>query len=296
LLPISERLSLSNFPDYIDRERANFVSKVKLRASHNNRIILSRADPVHECFYDLFNQNFRSLRSRDGAVILYSNIAMGGVSRRSKVHPDFECIVHVRGSDVPYIPAPFLNRFEKYRVDIHCIRRQYMKGLPNAERILASVEEKVLSFVQNCSLRLGKPWIVGFTEEQTIPSLLIDFVPDKTWVDFCNMADTVNVVGYKRIKHLVTWITGGRIVVDESDCLRVYNEMKNMDLFDTEEGSAEMKEEGDSPLLLFRIDHERDVPREPSHSIERVIIGIISREVVIRLLPLATPEAVCELR
>jgi hypothetical protein len=25
LLPISERLSLSNFPDYIDRERANFV-------------------------------------------------------------------------------------------------------------------------------------------------------------------------------------------------------------------------------------------------------------------------------
>ena len=69
-----------------------------------------------------------------------------------------------------------------------------------------------------------------------------------------------------------------------------------MDLFDTEEGSAEIKEEGDSPLLLFRIDHENDVPREPSHSIERIIIGIISREVVIRLLPLATPEAVCELR
>jgi hypothetical protein len=59
-------------------------------------------------------------------------------------------------------------------------------------RRLASVEEKVLSFVQNCRLLLGKPWIVGFTEEQTIPSLLIDFVPDKTWVDFCNMADTVN--------------------------------------------------------------------------------------------------------
>lgn len=133
------------------------MSKVKLRASLNNRVILSRSEPVHESFYDLFNRNFRSLRNRDGALILYSDIAIGGVSRRSKVHPDFERIVHVRASDVPNLPAPFLSRFEKYRIDIQSIRRYYTKQLPNAARILpAAAENEGHNFIQDCSWRLWK--------------------------------------------------------------------------------------------------------------------------------------------
>ena len=84
--------------------------------------VLSNTEEVHECFYDLFNQNFRSLHTRDGGLSLYANIAVGGVSRPSLVDPTFQCVVHVRESELEELPAPFLNRFEKFRLNISDVR------------------------------------------------------------------------------------------------------------------------------------------------------------------------------
>ena len=300
-LPFSERMALSSFPDDSDLERANYVSKVKLVASHSNRVILSRADPVHECFYDLFNQNFRSLRNRDGALIFYSNIAIGGVSRRSKVHPDFECIVHVRGCDVPSLPAPFLNRFEKYRIDIKSARCHFTRELPTVKRILVAAENEVCHFIQDCSLRIGKKWIVGFVDDQTIPSLLLELVPSKAWAEFCEEEDafhsTDHKLGYGRVSQFVKWITGDRITVDETECLRVYYAMKEMNLLDNAgDGPDHLIEVGNPSILIFKLANEGIVPRETSYPVERVASGIISREIILRLLPLATPESIYELR
>jgi len=296
LLPFSERISISSFPDDIDIERAGFVSKVKFSASHNTRVILSNADQVHECFYDLFNQNFRSLRNRDGILILYSNIALGGISRRSKVHPDFDCIVHVRGSDVPQLPAPFLNRFEKYRLDMNSIRTYSMKGFPNAARILSSAAIEAFNFIADCNSRLGRKWIVGFKEEQTIPSLLSGMVPEKTWSDFCDDRDYHQTTGYKRFTQLVDWITGGRVEVDEKECLVLYDEMKKLCLFESEEFSDHLIEEAYPSCLLFKVEYEKDYPCELSLVVERLATCVISRDIILRLLPLAMPEAIYELR
>jgi hypothetical protein len=37
------------------------------------------------------------------------------VLRRSLVRPEFNLVVHIRESNLLEVPAPFLNRFEKYR-------------------------------------------------------------------------------------------------------------------------------------------------------------------------------------
>ena len=80
-------------------------------------VLLSQTESVDESFYDLQNQNFREIETAVG-VSLYANIAVGGVSHRSPVDASFNCIVHVRESQLADTPAPFLNRFEKYRLDV----------------------------------------------------------------------------------------------------------------------------------------------------------------------------------
>ena len=102
---------LSSMPEGAELEKSRLVSGVKYSALQGITAILSQTEPVNESFYDLFNQHFRSLRNRDGEISLYANIAVGGISRRSLVRPSFQCIVHVRNSEIEDVPAPFLNRF-----------------------------------------------------------------------------------------------------------------------------------------------------------------------------------------
>ena len=77
---------------------------------------MSQTDEIHESFYDLFNQRFRSIEDPRHGTRFYANIAIGAHSKPCRVDPKFQCVVVVRESELHQTPAPFLNRFEKYRL------------------------------------------------------------------------------------------------------------------------------------------------------------------------------------
>lgn len=79
-------------------------------------VVMSQSDAIHESFYDLFNQRFRRIDDPNTGVQYYANIAIGDHTKPCKVHPQFQCVVIIKKSDVEKTAAPLLNRFEKYFV------------------------------------------------------------------------------------------------------------------------------------------------------------------------------------
>jgi hypothetical protein len=164
---------LSNMPEGAVLEQSRLVSGVKYSALQGNTIILSQTESVNESFYDLFNQNFRTLKNREGKISLYANIAVGGISRRSLVLPTFQCIVHVRASELDSVPAPFLNRFEKFHLDVYHVLESGWSRMPGMAKIVQNAKAQVAVL---CSL-LGENGLFGWIEGQTLDSIFVDMLP-----------------------------------------------------------------------------------------------------------------------
>jgi len=91
---------------------------------------MSQTDDIHESFYDLFNQRFRRIDDPQDGARYYTNIAIGAHIKPCRVHPDFECIVMVKESELKDIPPPFLNRFEKYLLSHEQVLEAALNHLP----------------------------------------------------------------------------------------------------------------------------------------------------------------------
>ena len=169
---------------------------------------MSQTDEIHESFYDLFNQRFRSIEDPKHGTRFYANIAIGAHSKPCRVDPKFQCVVVVRESDIDKTPAPFLNRFEKYRLTHKELLRTVQQSLPPCLHILlnmvsvmvsifccgvclyiytmlilnlltlnilfTSFGPKVEDFATNVTQREGN--FYGFTKE-TVDSLLLTLLP-----------------------------------------------------------------------------------------------------------------------
>ena len=104
---------------------------------------MAQTDDIHESFYDLFNQRFRRIDDAHGPRY-YANIAIGAHSKPCRVHPEFQCVVVVKQSEVKNTPAPFLNRFEKYRLTHHALLEAALGMLsPCMAVVMNTVREKV---------------------------------------------------------------------------------------------------------------------------------------------------------
>jgi len=174
-LDISKRnlFKLSCMPEGEVLEQSRLVSGVKYAAQQGLTIVLSQTEQVHESFYDLFNQNFRSFKNRDGQISHYANIAIGGISRRSLVHQSFQCIVHIKQSSIEDVPAPFLNRFEKFCVTVRSVLDSGWGEFPGLAKIIIDARTQVAKI---CSL-LGANGIFGWIDLQTLDSIFVDMLP-----------------------------------------------------------------------------------------------------------------------
>ena len=83
-------------------------------------VVMKNINELFGSLYDLFNQKYIE---RDGQKYCY--LYYGDEKPKASVHPDFRCIViieddpNIRGANAEIEqPAPFLNRFEKYRLKI----------------------------------------------------------------------------------------------------------------------------------------------------------------------------------
>ena len=106
---------------------------------------MAQTDSIHESFYDLFNQRFRRIDDSHGSRY-YANIAIGAHSKPCRIHPEFQCVVVVKQSDLGITPAPFLNRFEKYRLTHQALYEESLSYLPPCMAIvICTVKQKVHS-------------------------------------------------------------------------------------------------------------------------------------------------------
>lgn len=172
-------LKLSNFPEESLHEQIKFVSQVKWMAEKGQMALLSQIAPVNECFYDLFNQNFRKFvdTTESGSTVVYhADIAVGAHSRRCRILEEFVCIVHITMAELQVAPAPYLNRFEKYRithvnlVDAIVNSSLAIQDIIPLKRVLEN--SKLISHLYNFIDCVGPMTLFGFAEEQTIESCL----------------------------------------------------------------------------------------------------------------------------
>ena len=126
----------------------NTISQIRHSAAAGHTILMCQTDEIHESFYDLFNQHFRCIEDPDhGTRRYYANIAIGAHSKPCRVDPNFQCVVVVKESDIDKTPAPFLNRFEKYRLTHKELLRTIQQSLPPCLHILLNMVSVMVSVV-----------------------------------------------------------------------------------------------------------------------------------------------------
>lgn len=124
--------------------QATLVAKIKNSIASGHSIILIQCDEIYENFYDLFNQRFTFIddyetKSRN----YYSRIASGAKSTNCFIDPNFQCIVLVKLSEVHNIPAPFMNRFEKYPLSHESFLFEVMKDSNFLLKLMTEAKRKV---------------------------------------------------------------------------------------------------------------------------------------------------------
>ena len=98
-------------------------------ASSGGLAFMLQTDSIHESFYDVFNQHFRIVRGKDKPHF-YATVASGSHSKPCRVDAEFQCVVFVQEKELARTPAPFLNRFEKYRLSTDVFLEAALHFLP----------------------------------------------------------------------------------------------------------------------------------------------------------------------
>ena len=215
-------VKLSSFPEDSAVQQINAISAVKWAAEKGDPVMLSQTHGIDESFYDLYNQSFRKFedRTKDGVCITYhSNIAVGPHSRRCKVTSGFQPIVHMQlegeegSGGLKLAPAPFLNRFEKYRLtnadllESHLRRTTLLTEVPLLGELLCAPDlvAHLHSFVE----RIGANRFYGFAPSQTIESGLLRVLSSWTTKEDV-VDDVVALCQDERFRHAVEAELEGR--------------------------------------------------------------------------------------
>ena len=125
--------------------QVNVISQIRHSAAAGHTVLMCQTDGIHESFYDLFNQRFRTLKDPKHGIRFYANMAIGAHSKPCRVNPEFQCLVIIRQSELKHTPAPFLNRFEKYFLSHKILYQNVIGSLPPClQTILTAAYNKVI--------------------------------------------------------------------------------------------------------------------------------------------------------
>ena len=199
-------LKLSDFREDTSLQQVTLVSSVKTAAEKGEVVVLSHTEPVNESFYDLFNQHFQRQEDRHARALVsltvspggirmnitvghvavssyHANIAVGSHSKLCRVHQSFQSVVHMRLSELRYAPAPFLHRFEKYRLSHRNLLDAHVAEYPSRFRSFVS---KVLTKLHSLVECIESLSLYGYKAQQTLESLLL-YLVSTLGNNFCNV-------------------------------------------------------------------------------------------------------------
>lgn len=284
---------LSGLEEGASIEQLNLVSRVKFAAQQGNKTaVLSQVDAVSECFYDLFNQHYKEVKKGE-VVSLYSNIAVGGISRPSKIHPSFQCIVHVQSSQLEDVPAPYLNRFEKFQLSISDILSWQIAKLPCG---ISFILINALSECEEFLSKLGNRSIWSSSPTDTLKSIFISMIPRDTkqiyGVATVHSGKSTSSIALRFLKH---WLT---IDISEEDisqaiciALEELGGIDNIELRKVLQEGCQLESQLEQSFLDLA--NSASIPESPIlRSLESVVRISIVRFSIIKLLQVALPEDV----
>lgn len=151
-----------------DLRNVEILSKIKLCMETGKTVLMVNTSRIHGSLYDVFNQNFSIMATEDTRKI-FSKVAIGPKTIDVVVHEDFQCLVHVKRSEVKDLPAPFLSRFQKFTLSIHDFYRIQLSTLSKSDQdILNHVETRSQSFIDH----IGKQYFHGLNDSTLYSCLL----------------------------------------------------------------------------------------------------------------------------
>ena len=122
----------------------NAIAAIRHSVSEGHTVLMYQTDEIHENFYNLFNQNFHCIDDPEKKPWYFTNIAIGPYTKPCLVHPEFQCVIVIKQSEVLLMPPPFLSRFEKYLISHKLLLESRLMSLPTLIcAIFQSAHEKV---------------------------------------------------------------------------------------------------------------------------------------------------------
>ena len=127
----------------------NTIAQIRHSIEAGHTILMCQTDEIHESFYDVFNQHFRTIEDPQRGARYYANIAIGAHSKPCRVDPKFQCVIVIKQSDLSHTPRPFLNRFEKYYLTHESILKTILNSLPQCIRIILLAAQNKVNYCIN---------------------------------------------------------------------------------------------------------------------------------------------------
>eukprot|EP01064_Diplonema_japonicum_P006198 TRINITY_DN1412_c3_g1_i1.p1 TRINITY_DN1412_c3_g1~~TRINITY_DN1412_c3_g1_i1.p1 ORF type:complete len:6410 (+),score=1681.84 TRINITY_DN1412_c3_g1_i1:202-19431(+) len=116
------------------------VSQIAAAMETGKTVWLTNTRAIDGCLFDVFNQNYQCCTNGRNQVLHFVALAIGATLEYKRVHKNFQAIVHVTRAELSpdVLPAPFLNRLEKFTVGVEDILEHAIHQLPDKERRLAA--------------------------------------------------------------------------------------------------------------------------------------------------------------
>ena len=219
-------LKLGDFVEDSHTQQMTLISQTRFAMEKGDFVVLSHSEATNESFYDLFNQHFKKFVDRNEGkveVVYHTNIAVGADSRRCRVLPQFQCLMHLTVGEFNVAPAPLLNRFEKYRITMTDALEFMLANHPcRIDFPLATVVSKVLLHLRALFETVGYDSFLGYSHKQTVESCFIQILDKLDSEDAIQNYIIAAIRGSSCLEYVVN---ESSLTVQEKD--HVYNAAQN---------------------------------------------------------------------
>ncbi|EPY16341.1 hypothetical protein STCU_11381 [Strigomonas culicis] len=167
LPPTTHEIKLSSFSSDNYNQEAEATGAVCYHARHTGKpVLLSNSDLIHESLYNLFNKHFTVTLSNEKKEYR-TEVAVGSATRLIQVLPAFHTVVHVTLEQLAQLPAPFLDRFEKYYISPSDMLQHTISGDTTLHHILRAVTVPVQKSVQALFSCVDRCAFFGVSDEKS---------------------------------------------------------------------------------------------------------------------------------
>ncbi|RUS21992.1 hypothetical protein BC937DRAFT_90712 [Endogone sp. FLAS-F59071] len=168
------------------------LNKILMCVESGRPLILSNLNILYGSLYDLWNQNYMAVGSKDDTKY-YCRVALGEYANpMCYVHPRFRSILVMDENEVQFADPPLLNRFEKQRLSLNDI----------LEQTLTSVVEELALWTQRISIPVDSPSSSYALEdsERTLEKAAGSFTVEDMFVGFDKQVTLASLVIYNSTK------------------------------------------------------------------------------------------------